>query len=886
MKYEETYRMFFENSREAVFITTPDGRYLDINPAGVELFGYGSREEMLRLNIDTDIFIDPAARKDYTRRLLESGYVRDYRMELKRKDGRRLVVLTTASAIRDDKGDIIAYQGINYDITEREREKEALRENMDRLDLALKSANMGVWQIDIPNNKLFFSEQSFRLLDIDPSSFRGTHQEFWRVIHPDDLDYMRRNIDVSIEQGMYRTEYRVIWRDGSVHYITGRGKVVKDASGRPVKIHGIHWDITEQKQVDEALRLSEERLKRTLDAAHVVAWEINVDGSHHEAGPVDELFGRQKGFHHPEVSDLLQSVHPEDRENMKELVQAALRGEREYQAEYRVLAEDGTIRWIEAVGTLQRNRSGAPARLLGIARDITEHKRMDDALRRSEERFKQLLQNSNDLIILLDRDCLITSVHGPLEGRLGYRHEELTGLHALDLIHPDDKDNIARALTEGLAQPAASVKTVEYRSRHKNGKWVPLEAVGANLLDDPAVQAIVINVRDISERTRLQEQLQQAMKMEAVGRLAGGVAHDFNNILTTISGNIELARMDIEPSHPVSRCLDHIMKAADSAASLTHQLLAFSRRQIIEPVVLNLNDLVRNVKHMIERLIGENIELKTSLEKALGSVRVDPGQFEQVLVNLAVNARDAMPDGGRLTIETSNITFDEVYCAGHAGAVPGDYVALVVTDTGCGISDDVREHIFEPFFTTKGKTHGTGLGLATIFGIVQQAGGSIDVRSEVGRGSAFRIFIPRAGLQAEGLTKQRPSPEKQKGDETILIVEDDESVREVAVLALKDAGYQVIEASNGDEALLLADKLQGRIDLLMTDVVMPGINGRELSERLAGLYPDMKALFTSGYTEDVILRHGVSDARINFIRKPYSLLNLTGKIREVLDAMK
>jgi|WetSurMetagenome_2_1015567.scaffolds.fasta_scaffold06344_3 two-component system, cell cycle sensor histidine kinase and response regulator CckA len=886
MKSEERYMMFFENSKEAVFVTTPEGRYIDMNPAGVELFGYESKEEMLGLNIDTDIFADPEARKAYVQKLAESGYVKDYRMELKRKDGRRLIVLTTASVIRDEKGDIIAYQGINHDITEREQEKDALQENMERLDLALKSANMGVWHVDIPNDKLYFSEQSFNLLGIDPKTFTGTHKEFLQAIHPDDRERMKAAIG-RILQGniLYTSEYRVIWPDGSIHYITGRGKVIRDDAGNPVKLHGIHWDMTERKRAEQALAESEERLKLTLNAAHIVAWEINVDGSHYETGPVYELFGKPAGFYHPGVSDLFESIHPEDRQRMKTLVQEALRGEKEYQVEYRVPQSDGTVGWIEAVGTLQRDARGTPTRILGIARNITEHKRMDEALRQSEERFKRLVQNSNDIITLMDEKGFQTSISGPLERVTGYKPEELTGKNAFELIHPDDVENAKKIFTEALRQPEA-VRTFEYRHRHKNGKWISMEAVGSNLLYDPVVKAIVVNSRNISERNRLQEQLQQAMKMEAIGRLAGGIAHDFNNILTVISGNIELARMDINLSDAMTRCLDQMMKASDSAASLTRQLLAFSRRQLIEPKVLNLNDLIRNVRQMLARLIGENIELKIMLFKDIGSVRVDPGQFEQVLVNLAVNGRDAMPDGGKLVIETSNITLDESYCSIHQQAQPGNFVMLCVSDTGHGMSAEVKEHIFEPFFTTKTMGHGTGLGLATIFGVVRQAGGSIEVYSEADMGTTFKIFLPLIEKQAVKLVKEKLSLDKLKGDETILLVEDEESVRHIARKILNDLGYMTIEACNGEEALILAEKHDGPIHLLMTDIVMPGMNGRELSEKITILYPEIKVLFTSGYTEDVIVHHGVVEAQLNFIGKPYSLQALAAKIREALGPGK
>ncbi len=323
--------------------------------------------------------------------------------------------------------------------------------------------------------------------------------------------------------------------------------------------------------------------------------------------------------------------------------------------------------------------------------------------------------------------------------------------------------------------------------------------------------------------------------------------------------------------------------AAASAASLTRQLLAFSRKQIIEPKVLRLNDLIENLYKMLVRIVGEDIELLTSLGKEPGSVKVDPGQFEQVLVNLVVNARDAMPDGGKLMIETANVDLDESYCTYHPQARPGKFVLLAVSDTGSGMSDEVKEHIFEPFFTTKDQGRGTGLGLAMIFGLVQQAEGSIEVYSEVGHGTTFKIYLPRFAEQAEKLTRDEPALTLPAGNETVLLVEDEASVRQVALMILKELGYKVLSAPNGGEAFMLAEKHAGRIDLLMTDVVMPGMNGRDLAERLLGLHPEMKVLFTSGYTADVVVHHGVLEKNLNFIGKPYTPQSLARKMREVLD---
>jgi CheY-like chemotaxis protein len=374
------------------------------------------------------------------------------------------------------------------------------------------------------------------------------------------------------------------------------------------------------------------------------------------------------------------------------------------------------------------------------------------------------------------------------------------------------------------------------------------------------------------------------MKMEAIGRLAGGVAHDFNNLLTAIGGNVELARMErLEPVR--DDYLGEIQRAVKSAVSLTSQLLSFSRRQVIEDKVINLGNLVNETKNMLARLLGEDVDLRVSMADGLGLVRLDPGQLEQVLVNLAINARDAMPNGGRLSIKGSNVDLDENYAAAHPQAAAGKYVQLSLSDTGQGMSAQVKHRIFEPFFTTKPKGRGTGLGLATTFGIVKQAGGSIEVYSEIGMGTTFTIYLPRVESRSDVHVDTSDSQTLQ-GNETVLLVEDDASVRVMTFNMLRHMGYDVLQARSGQEALAMMVQHNGTVDLLLTDVVMPGINGRELAEQLKKHRPKTTVLFTSGYAEDVIVHHGIVDQDLSFIPKPFTMHSLGIKLREVLDAAK
>ncbi len=505
------------------------------------------------------------------------------------------------------------------------------------------------------------------------------------------------------------------------------------------------------------------------------------------------------------------------------------------------------------------------------------------ALRANEQRFRALVEHSWDAIALFGPDGAILYGSPATSRILGYDLDEFVGRNALDLIHPEDRDTVVGRLTEAMAHPRGRVDAAA-RVRHKDGTWRYLEGVFTNLLDDPSVGAIVNNYRDSTERQSLENQVIQAQKMEAVGRLAGGVAHDFNNILTAIGGYTDLLLADLPPGDPRRQDVDEIHQAADRAAALTQQLLAFSRRQVLQPKVIDLNALVSNVEKLLRRLIGEDVLLATALAGDVGRVRADPGQLEQVIVNLAVNARDAMPAGGRLTIETRNVDLDAAYAAEHRAVVAGPYVVIAVSDTGSGMSAETQSHMFEPFFTTKEVGKGTGLGLATVYGIVKQSGGSIWVYSELGHGTTIKVYLPRVDEPAEPLASSAPAdPESLRGTETILLVEDEPAVRGVARQVLARQGYTVLEAPDGQTALAMVDGGGPRVDLVLTDVVMPGMSGRTLVDQLASRCPGLRVLYMSGYTDDAIVRHGMLEPGLAYLQKPFRPDALVRKVREVLN---
>ena len=502
-------------------------------------------------------------------------------------------------------------------------------------------------------------------------------------------------------------------------------------------------------------------------------------------------------------------------------------------------------------------------------------------LGKREQYFRTLVEQTMDIIAVLDAKQLIRYASPSALAMLGYALDEVISHRLIDFVHPEDVEPTFRVLSEGMATGKGG-RFVELRLRHKDGSYRTFEAVGRYLLEDPVVQGVVVTARDVTDRRSLERQLLQAQKMEAVGRLAGGVAHDFNNLLTAILASTDLLLESLPAAHPGREDALETRKAALRAAGLTRQLLAFSRQQVLLPQVLDLNEVADNMQKMLKRLLGEDIDLRTSLAPDLGMVRADPGQLEQVIMNLAVNARHAMPDGGKLTIETANVALDEAYGAAHPVVLPGRYVMIAVTDTGAGMDDATRARVFEPFFTTKPKGKGTGLGLATVYGIVKQSGGYVWAYSEPGHGATFKVYLPRVHEPAASARTTAVAKASLRGSETILLCEDQEEVRNLTQRILQAQGYDTLVAGSGEEALLIADAWPQPIHLLLTDVVMPGMSGRELALRLAPGHATMKVLYLSGYTDDSIVRHGVLEPGVAFLQKPFTAELLARKIREVL----
>jgi len=524
----------------------------------------------------------------------------------------------------------------------------------------------------------------------------------------------------------------------------------------------------------------------------------------------------------------------------------------------------------------RRDAQGAIIGLVGVARDITDLKQADETIRRLSTAVGQ----SPAAVIITDPSGRIVYVNRKFTDITGYSSEEIVGENPRLLKSGKTSVEQYRQLWSTI-QSGATWRG-EYQNRRKNGELYWASATIAPVKDESGTITNFVAIQeDVTETRSLEAQLRQAQKMEAVGRLAGGVAHDFNNLLTVITSYSQLLLEDMAAADPRRADLQEIQRAAIGAAGLTRQLLAFSRQQVLEPRVLNLNDVLAAAGKMLQRLIGEDVALQLTLAPDLGNVKADPGQIEQVIMNLAVNARDAMPDGGKMTIETSNLDLDESYAAQHAVVAPGSYVLVTVTDTGSGMDEATKTRLFEPFFTTKEIGKGTGLGLATVYGIVKQSNGYIWVYSELGHGTSFKVYLPRVTDTAAATTETR-LPLNNGGTETILLAEDASAVRAVAQEILKRLGYTVLVANDGHSALQLARARSDTIHLLITDVIMPEMSGRQLADRLKEQRPGLKVLFVSGYTDDAIVRHGMLEPGIAFLQKPFTPQKLARKVREVL----
>ena len=660
-------------------------------------------------------------------------------------------------------------------------------------------------------------------------------------------------------------------REGAQDYLV-KGQVTGQLLVRAMRY------ATERKRAVEALQRSEEYFRSLIENALDIITVLDVDGSVRYGSP---SFERVLGYPQSSLTgeNLFRLIHPEDRDRVREILEAGTQNPGATQSiEFRVLHQKGPWRVFEAIGKRFEIESTVAGYVLN-SRDITERKRSEEEVRQANETLRAVIETSPLAIYTLDLEGVVRTWNSSAQKMFGFTQDEAVG-SALPVIFPDEVSAFRERLTDLLG--GESQVGAEERRRCKDGHTIDVSFWTAPLRDaGGAVTGVVEVVADDTERKRLEEQFRQAQKMEAVGRLAGGVAHDFNNLLTVITGYCQMLLDRFHPGESTRDDMVQVLKAADRATTLTRQLLAFSRKQIVQPKVVELDALVGDMQQMLKRLLGVNIDLAITSDAGLGKVRVDPGQLEQVIVNLVVNARDAMPSGGHLGINLRNVQVDD----SDMRDMPvrrGSYVVLEVTDCGIGMDEATLSHLFEPFFTTKEKGRGTGLGLSTSYGIVKQNHGEIVVRSEVGAGSVFSIYLPRIDEPPPPETSPSINVPATKGAETILVAEDEDGVRHIVTQMLREQGYTVLPANGGAEAIHIATTHTGPVQLLVSDVMMPRMSGPELAQRLRGLRPEMRVLFVSGYTDSEIVREGELEPGTDFLQKPFTREQLATKVREVL----
>jgi len=703
---------------------------------------------------------------------------------------------------------------------------------------------------------------------------------FWiGHVHPDDMRLLptpQELLQVAVPRP---SEYRVRHKNGSYRWVRDDVSIVRDADGTPLEVVGSRSDVTDRRQVEDALRLSEDRYEALFGDDLAGIFLSSVDG---RLVACNIAYARICGFESiDEAMDAHLEVLYDTVEDRQQLLQEVRTHKRLAAYRARLRRRDGSPVHIVAniVGIF--GAEGQLNAMKGYLFDDSARAAAEEDRRQSEHQYRELFDNAYDVVFTIDREFRFTSVNRAGEVLSGYTRDEALGL-TIDAVLPADEQVRVRYLLAELAEGRGAA-LFEVQLLTRGGRRVPPELSARPLSRDGQVIGFQAIARDVSERQHLEAQVRQAQKLESVGRLAAGVAHDFNNLLTVINGYAELLAVDAAPGVAAAADLRQIAEAGRRAAGLTRQLLAFSRRRVVSPTVIDLNAVVTGMQVMIGRLIGEDVELRLVLQPGVHRVLADQGLVEQVLMNLVVNARDAMPKGGRLTVRTRSVTVDDGLARTVPAVAVGRVVVLSVADNGMGMTDATRERIFEPLFTTKDEGKGTGLGLSTVLEIVKQSNGRICVNSKVGVGTVFELYFPESTDAVHDQVRFAP-PRTPAGHETILLVEDDEHVRDFAARILRQAGYHVISIAAPAEAGQRASTADGPIDLLLTDVVLPGIDGRTLADQLCAGNAALRVLFVSGYTSDTVSEHGVLEQALNFLGKPFSANTLLAKVRAVLDS--
>ena len=884
---EEKYKSLTNNLNVGVYRNSvgSKGKFIQANPAIVKMFGYDSREEFLKIGV-SDLYKDPLEREEFIFKIAEAGSIKNEILELQKKDGTGFIGSVSAVAVMNNNGEIKHFDGIIEDITERKWAEESLRESHKRYQLIVENISNVVWTMDMNFNNTFVSPSVYQQRGYTPEEVKN--QPLGERINPNSIEKVfnlynekLKLIEAGDSEGWEPIEFEIEQpcKDGSTIWTTNTVRFLPGPDKQPASLLGTTHDITERKRAEEALLESEAQKAAILDGITTnlafvnedleILWANKISADSVKRN-VDEMIGRKcyELWADPDAPcDGCPTVRAFQTKRTEQTI---------------IHSPDGRV-W-EEKGEPVFDGKGGLIGVLEIAHDITIKTRAEDALRESEERYRLLVENQTDMIVKFDADGHLTFVSQSYCKAFGKSEDELLGKKFIPLIHDEDREAVVKALDRVHRPPY--IAHVEERAMTKDGWRWQAWLNTAVLNEKNEVEATVAVGRDINkqkqveeERIKLKAQLQQAQKMEAMGTLAGGIAHDFNNLLMAIQGRTSIMLIEKDSSHPDIRHLKGIEDNVESAADLTRQLLGFARGGKYEVSSTDLNELIEKQNRMFGRTKKE-ITIHGRYEEDLWSVEVDRGQIEQVLLNLYVNAGQAMLGGGDLHLETENLTLDENYVKPFS-VEPGKYVKISVTDTGVGMDKATQERIFEPFFTTKEIGRGTGLGLASAYGIIKNHSGFINVYSEKGLGTTFNIYLPAS--EKEAIEEEKPAGDTLRGTETVLFVDDEDMIIEVAEGLFEQLGYRVLTAKNGKEAIEIYEENKEHIDIVLLDMIMPDMSGSDTYDKMKKIDPDIKVLLSSGYSINGQATEIMDRGCNGFIQKPFKMKELSQKLRGILD---
>jgi PAS domain S-box-containing protein len=855
----------FRDAALGMALVAPDGAFLRVNSTLCRLLGLTEQELLAETLPDVvdDVRVAQA--------LTDASPSLHTESPMRHRDGRPVVALVSLTLVYDSRGAPEYYVCQVQDMTERYQAQADLAANEAKLAEAQQIARMGSWEWEIATDRVTWSDELYRIYGVAPDGVTGSYGSYLDKVHPDDRARVGRVIETALtERRPWSLDYRIVRPDGDLRMIHARGEIVLDENGRPAVVHGTCQDVTENHRVEDQLRAAEQLFRRAFDDAPIGMALIDLDGRWLRLNrSLCQMLGRSE--QQLRTTELNELSHPEDRRLDRPLIKELLAGRRRsFAIEKRYLRADGTMVHALVHVSLMHGDGERPLYFLCQLVDITERRRAEAERKASEERLQAIIDNSPALIIVKDTQHRYLLVNRRWQELFGVRADQAVGRTSEEVLpatrRPEHREIDERVAENG--EPYEAMMVIPEPDGLDERTFLMVKFPLRDVEGD--VSAVVTIATDITERRRsaeeraeLEHRLAQAQRLESVGQLAGGVAHDFNNLLSVILTCVGFATRELPLDHPVRDDVEEIGRAADRAAALTRQLLMFSRREVVKPEVLDVGGLLRDLERLLNRTLSERIALRITVGPDLLPVLADRAQLEQVLVNLAVNARDAMPDGGTLAIAVAGVS---------------DGVRITVVDDGTGMAEEVRDRAFEPFFTTKDPGQGTGLGLATVHGIVTDSGGTVDIDSAPGKGTSVAIFLP--GCREEVRSPEPPAEPGEHAPSTarVLVVEDQEPVRRQACRILAAHGYEVTEAPGGEEALAGWE----RVDVLVTDVVMPGMTGQQLAQVAVERNPDLRVVYMSGHTEDVLVRNGARARNLAFVQKPFTRATL---LRAVEDAL-